>query len=199
MFRALSPPLLVCLDFQREYAAFGRPLFIAGFERFLERAAAVLDLARTEGWLVAHGMVRREGVLFGLQTEHARPLKGFEPRGAEMIFCREQFSVYGNRDFGRLLERNRGSVTFLMALGGPYSLLHTAFDAHARGDELTVIEDVVGAPDICDSAADQAAEVAKAIIGSMHRLIGSDEIFARAGMAEPTLEPAAPRLIERRA
>lgn len=191
MLRAMSPPLLVCVDFQREYAAAGRPLYIEGFEVLLARAAAVLALARSEGWLIAHAMLHREGLLFGLQTEQARPLPGFEPHGAEMVFCREEFSVYGNREFARLLDRSRGSVTFMMAVGGPYSLLHTAFDAHARGDELTLIEDTMGAPEICASeicvsSADQTAAATKAIAGSMHRLIRSEEIFARLGRSGPS-------------
>jgi hypothetical protein len=188
MVRSLRPPLLVCVDFQREYSAPGRPLYIPGLDLLLAKASRILSLARAESWIIAHALMRAEGLLFGEQTEHARTLPGFEPRGAEMVFFREGFSVYGNKDFGRLLERNRGFPTLIMGVSGPYALLHTALDAHARCDALVVIEDVLGAPGIGPMPAVDIVAVARAVAGSMHRLVASDELVAQGACRRPEID-----------
>lgn len=190
MTRSLRPPLFVCVDFQNEYAARGRPLCIDDAHALLARASRLLNLARSEGWLIAHAMVRRDDILFGRQTEHVRPLPGFEPLGDEMVFCRESFSAYGSSEFGRLLDRNRGSMTLMMSLGGPFSLLHTALDAHARRDALVLIDDVIGAPEISSCAAHRVAEATRAIVGAMHRLVASAEILKLAPSVGALVEEA---------
>ena len=182
MSRLLRPPLLVCVDFQREYTTEGRPLYIAdAASHLIPRAERLLDFARAERWLIAHALMHRDDLLFGGRTEHVRPLPGFEPFGSEMIFQRAEFSVFNNAEFGRLIDRSRGSSTLMMGLGGPFALLHTAMDAHARRHEVILIDDVLGSPQIGACAADQVVAVVRSIAGAMHRLITSTEILERAG------------------
>ncbi|MCG8442955.1 MAG: cysteine hydrolase [Caulobacterales bacterium] len=182
---SFHPPLLVCLDFQREFEAAGRPLSACVSSDYWRRARNMLAFARDNHWLIAHAFLHREENLFGQGSDFARPVSGFEPRPEEMIFVRSGFSAYGNSDFAKLVSRNVRGRTFVMGPGGPASILATAFSAFDHHHTLILLEDLIGCLSICGADCDVMSEATTALWRSLHEFAASDLVVSELAHTAP--------------
>jgi nicotinamidase-related amidase len=134
-------PLLVALDVQREYVTPGRPLHLRGIEPALENCRRLLAHARARNWPVAHVRHLQDSHIFNATMEWSRFVEGFEPRGHEMVFTKENLSCYSASEFVRLMESAVHNQVYLMGFEAQACCLSTLVDAFHRGHALAFVGD----------------------------------------------------------
>jgi nicotinamidase-related amidase len=133
--------LIVFADLQREYIAPGRRHSIAGVERCLAGCRRLLDAARALRIPVAHARQLRNDAFFNPHSEFSDWIPDFRPRPGEMVFEREQPSLYSNAEFAAFVEHIRHPVLVLAGLSASQACLSTAVGAHHRRHRLIFLGD----------------------------------------------------------
>src|SRR5450432_1780700 len=89
-------PWLICLDLQRDYVVPGRPRYSLANTEVAATCAAVLGLARREGWRVVHSQSRTESSAPWPRELFGAPIEGLRPLISEPVYFRRGLSAFAN-------------------------------------------------------------------------------------------------------
>ena len=171
-------PILVVIDIQKEYVTPGRPYFIHGIAPSLDRAKAVLQAARADGWRVVHVRHLQTGDLFGRASPYAAYVPGFEPLKGEIEIVKADYSCYCSAAFARLMKANIDRPIYVVGYGSTKCCLATIVEGYHRGQKLYFVSDASNAKrsDLFDE--DSLHAHATDILRSYCTVIASDSVRA---------------------
>lgn len=156
-------PTLVLVDLQQEYLATQRALAVPEAERAIQNCRLALAQARQFGIPVAFARLIGQSAFFNPATRFSRPIEGFEPSNADLVFERSKPSCYANDSFAEVMEHAGGNF-ILAGLAGESACLATAVDAFHRGHRFTFLSDASASHALDDmSAANIHSAVEKVI------------------------------------
>ncbi len=133
-------PTLVLVDLQQEYLATQRALAVPEAEVAIKNCRLALAQARQFGIPVAFARLIGQSAFFNPATRFSRPIEGFEPSNADLVFERSKPSCYANDSFAEVMEHAGGNF-ILAGLAGESACLATAVDAFHRGHRFTFLSD----------------------------------------------------------
>jgi len=137
----LHNSIFLFVDLQLEYLSFGRAFALENLEDCLSNSLKILEMARESGMAIAHFRRLMDGTFFNHETKFSNWIEDFQPRPNEMVFEREQPSIYSNAAFTAFL----GSINFpeliVTGLTGENSCLSTAVESAHRNHRATFIHD----------------------------------------------------------
>ena len=157
-------PTLVFVDLQQEYLATQRALAVPEAELAIKNCRLALAQARALGIPVAFARLIGQSAFFNPATRFSRPIEGFEPTNADMVFERTKPSCYANESFAEVMEYAGGNF-ILAGLAGESACLATAVDAFHRGHRFTFLADASASHALDEMSAGEIHRAVKNVIG----------------------------------
>jgi nicotinamidase-related amidase len=130
----------------------------------LDKCQMALYHARSMGFPVAYFRQMTRSSFFNPVTIFSGWIKGFEPRGADMIFDRAKPSCYSNKSFAEYMESCGGNFV-IAGFAGETACLSTAIDAYHRGHRFTYLSDASASHGLGKFSAPTVHEAVAEIIG----------------------------------
>lgn len=148
--------------------------------RVVSHIRRLLITARHSGWRVIHSQFQGEPVPGELAPQGAEsgaalacqavPITGLEPLARETVFIRTALSAYADPDFGRVIESCSQTPVYVVGCSAPFSVLATAFDAHACDHVLTIIPEAMGAPALTAESGGKTGNMAFELLSRLVRI-----------------------------
>jgi nicotinamidase-related amidase len=157
-------PTLVFVDLQQEYLATQRALAVPDAELAIQNCRVALAHARAVGMPVAFVRMVGQSAFFNPATRFSRPIEGFEPESADLVFERNKPSCYDNDSFAEVMEHAGGNF-ILAGLAGEAACLATAVDAFHRGHRFTFLADASASHALNEMSAGEVHRAVKNVIG----------------------------------
>jgi nicotinamidase-related amidase len=103
----MTTNVLVLIDIQKEYTTVGRPFYLSGIDKSLDKCRRLLSFARREKWEIAHVQHSNgdAATRFNPNSEYYKFADGFEPLPGERHFVKEDYSCYSSREFAHYMEQ----------------------------------------------------------------------------------------------
>ncbi len=167
----MTKSTLIVIDIQREYFTPERPFYLAHGAASLERARAVLDVARTREFNIVHVQHLQDGAVFNKDGELSQFERGFEPREGEHWIIKSQLSAYTNPAYRQLIEGFKDGPIYVIGYGSSMCCLATIVTGASMGHRYTLIADASWARspvgEITEEAMHRQMVAALAIHGSI--------------------------------
>lgn len=139
--------ILVLIHIQKEYVTPGRPFYLSGIEPSLENCRQLLDFARKNHWDVIH-IQHSNGEAaerFNPKTTFFDFAEGFEPRGSEKHFVKNDFSCYSSAECSTHLEHlllsHPDAAVYLIGYNTIMCCLSTLEEARRKGHKMHLVKD----------------------------------------------------------
>jgi nicotinamidase-related amidase len=170
MDRYQPTPTLVLLDCQQVHFHTTGEHVVDHAEtvRHIERA---LTTARYCGWNVVHSQLRQQSSPpVRERRSGATPIDGLRPRASEAVSTRSQLSAFSDPMFEPMLSRSEDGPVFLVGFSLAFSVLATMYEASARNQRLSLVEEAIG----CTPLGHQSvADVRNFLFGLINQLTGT--------------------------
>lgn len=150
--RPFAPPLLVCVDLQREHLTPGRRHRMADPDDALVNCRRILGHWRERSWPVVHLKRVAQAAWFNPASSLTEWLAEWEPRPGEIAFEHPLPSAYSSARFSNYLAHVGVTASTLIGFSLDDAILATVIEGYHRGHTLRVVADAVACaqPPRCD-------------------------------------------------
>jgi nicotinamidase-related amidase len=181
-----SVPLLLCVDLQQEFVAFGRPFADPDGDEIGAVCAHLIAQAREAGWTVAHAQLHQGGpVIAGHGL--TQPIPGCEPRPGEVLLRRAGVSAFAHPDMEGVLDSAMGEEVYMIGFSAPMSLTSTLYDAEDRRAPLRLVEGAIGGADVGEWAAEDTRALCCETARRLGRSVSLEAVQARLSGGSPAV------------
>jgi len=171
--------ILLFIDLQLEYTASGRAYALQNSAECLNNCRRLLETARSAKLTIAHFRQLRPGTFFNPETEFSKWIEEFRPRPNEMVFERDQPSVYSNRSFESFVNEITWPELIICGLTGEMGCLSTAIDAAHREHKVTFVSDASASRSLHKYSEEQSHEAVTKIIDIYVQLGSTEDVISR--------------------
>lgn len=171
--------IFLFLDLQLEYTASGRAYALQNSRECLDNCRRLLEVARSAKLNIAHFRQLLPGAFFNPETEFSKWIEEFRPRPNEMVFERDQPSVYSNGAFESFVNEIAWPELVVCGLTAEMSCLSTAIDAAHREHKVTFVSDASASRSLDKYTEEQSHEAVTKIIDMYVELASTEEILSR--------------------
>lgn len=168
------PPVLLCLDLQREKTV-GAGFRTDNGERCVEQCRRILNHARSVGWQVAH--VHRHDGSLGTMPERSRPIEGLEPRPREPVFYRKGPSAFSSDAFRDFVARLGDPRLIVVGFSLDDSALFTTVAGYELGVPITIVQGALAAPAYRRFSCEVTETVLLGVLGSFAEVASADQLM----------------------
>ncbi len=172
----MKEKVLCVIDIQKEYNTEGRPFFIKGIEDSLEKAQKVLDLARKQGWVVAHIQHLQSGTIFSPDSSHSDFIEEFAPSDGERVFTKGNFSCFSSKEFTDFLNAHKSSEIYIIGYGTTMCCISTVIDGYHRGYKITFVSDASDAKPTSNYSSEVLHSVTTEVIRTFATVTSTEEV-----------------------
>lgn len=174
----LHNSVFLFVDMQLEFLASGRAYALGNIENCITNSLSILETARAHGMTIAHFHSYMDSTFFNQETRFSNPIEGFQPFPNEMVFERDQPSIYSNAAFSAFLESIYSPELFLIGLTGEKSCLSTVVECAHRKQNLTFIQDASASPSIGNLTEVESHDFVSEIISVYAEVITTKELLS---------------------
>ena len=171
--------ILLFVDLQHEYTALGRAFALQNIEGCLNNCRSLLARARKTKVTIAHFRLLKSDTFFNPATEFSDWIDEFRPRPNEMVFERNQPSIYSNQAFASFLQQVDSPFLILVGLTGEMSCLSTIVDASHRKHKITYVADASASSALGKYSSKSSHQVITEIANRYADITTTDKILAR--------------------
>jgi nicotinamidase-related amidase len=175
-------PVIVVVDPQLEYQAVDRALRIPDADRAIGNCRRIMAFARANGLPVALTRWRQRGKFLADVDGFGGWLKGFEPRGSDMVFEKSLPSCYSSQSFSEMMDQGGGDHAVIIGFTGALACLSTIVDGYHRGHKLTFISDASASHPLGSCTSEQTDKLVASVIG-LYGPVATAEAWMQAQLA----------------
>jgi nicotinamidase-related amidase len=149
------PPLLLCVDLQKEHLTPGRRHIMVDVDDVLAKCSAILGQWRSELWPVAHLKRVAQSAWFNAASSLTDWLDELRPLPGEMVFEHPLPSAYSSKRFSTYrFDIGRSSRIYMIGFSLEESILATVVEGFHRGHTVRVVADAVACskPEACEQS-----------------------------------------------
>lgn len=133
--------IFLFVDLQLEYLSSGRAYAFENIESCLENSLKLLQFAREQGLTIVHFRKLMEGTFFNQETKFSDWIENFRPYASEMVFERNQSSIFSNNRFSTFLDSIHMPELIVSGLTGEQSCLSIAVESSNKNYRMTFVRD----------------------------------------------------------
>lgn len=152
------PPLLLCVDLQKEHLAPGRRHVMVDVDDVLAKCSTILAQWRSRLWPVAHLKRVAQSTWFNAASALTDWLDELRPLPGEMVFEHPLPSGYSSTRFSTYMcDIGRSSRVYIIGFSLEESILATVVEGFHRGHTVRVVADAVACsrpdrPETCEQS-----------------------------------------------
>jgi|GEM_PF-944281 len=180
----LSNTIFVFVDWQIEFISSGRAYALANIEDEIKNSLKLLELAREQGLSIVHFRRLLDGTFFNKSTDFSYWIEELRPRPNEMVFERENPSIYSNSSFSSFVNSIYSPELIVSGLTGEKSCLSSAIDSFHRGYRMVFNLDASASSSICKFSEKESHKIISKIINQYAEVMTTEEILKMITMSE---------------
>lgn len=177
----LHNSIFLFVDLQQEYISTGRAFALKDTKNCLTNCQRILKMARSFGVTIVHFRKLMAGTFFNRDTEFSNWIEEFRPSPNEMVFEREQASIYSSPAFTSFVNQIDFPELIVVGLTGEMSCLSTVIESAHRKHKLTFVSDASASRSIENYSEKQTHEIITKIISQYVDVSQTEETISNIG------------------